>query len=303
MIIENGCLTRVSNDEIVDRKFTIPDSVTCIGDAAFASCSELTSVIIPGSVTSIGGCAFEDCSRLTSVTIPNSVTRIGNCAFSGCSSLANVTIGSGVTTIGSSAFSRCNRLTGVYINDLSAWCKIEFDSSSSNPLYYAKNLYLNNELVTDLVIPDGVTSIGNYAFQYYRRLTSVTIPDSVTSIGGAAFVCCTLTSKQANYKAFQIEDGELCCRGKVYSEGKRHYVRGALKMCKNGIHYCTNLFEIFNYYHGELDKDIAIYEIEVGSKVLTSDTSKCCTNSCVLKRRLYIKDILKILNGYKWTIK
>lgn len=67
-------------------------------------------------------------------------------------------------------------------------------------------------------------------------------------------------------------------------------------MCENGIHYCTNLFEIFNYYGGELDKDIAIYEIEVGNNVLTSDTSKCCTNSCVLKKRLYREDIIKILN-------
>ena len=68
-------------------------------------------------------------------------------------------------------------------------------------------------------------------------------------------------------------------------------------MCENGIHYCTNLFEIFNYYSGVIDKDIAIYEIEVGDKVLMGDGSKCCTNSCILKKRLYHDDIIKILNG------
>ena len=70
-----------------------------------------------------------------------------------------------------------------------------------------------------------------------------------------------------------------------------------LVLCKHGIHYCTNLFEIFNYYFGELDKDIAIYEIEVGDKILTEKgSSLCCTNSCILKKRLYKEDIIKILN-------
>lgn len=126
---------------------------------------------------------------------------------------------------------------------------------------------------------------------------SITIGSSVMFIGGGAFAWCALTSKQANYKAFQIINEKFRCLRKTYSEGKRQYVRGALKICENGIHYCTNLFEIFNYYGGIIDKDIAIYEIDVGDKVLTSDTSKCCTNSCVLKKRLCHDDIIKILNG------
>ena len=147
------------------------------------------------SVTSIGEKAFEYCYGLTSVTIPNSVTSIGGRAFYGCSGLTSVTIPNSVTAIGCAAFLSCDRLKEVHISDLAAWCKINFEYAVSNPLYYAHNLYLNGELITDLVIPNSVTSIGAYAFCGCSGLTSVTIPNSVTSIGNSAFSHCSgLTS-------------------------------------------------------------------------------------------------------------
>ena len=93
--------------------YTIPDSVTSIGEMAFY-CSSLRSVTIPDSVTSIGEYAFFDCRSLTSITIPDSVTSIGASAFEYCLYLTSVTIGNSVTEIGSYAFSDCSSLRWVY---------------------------------------------------------------------------------------------------------------------------------------------------------------------------------------------
>ena len=143
------------------------------------------------NVTSIGRSAFYGSRSITSVTIPSSVTTIGGGAFGRCTSLTAINIPSSVTSIGESTFNGCTSLTSVHISDLEAWCKISFNSYDSNPLYYAHHLYLKEEEVKDLVIPEGVTSIGGYAFSDCTSLTSITIPSSVTSIGNKAFSGCT----------------------------------------------------------------------------------------------------------------
>ena len=209
------------NGELVT-ELEIPDGVNSIGNLAFYNCSTLTSITIPDSVTSIGDYAFGNCSSLESVSIgENSLLEsigdyafyncgalenvtfgessllesIGERAFYNCSSLTSITISDSVTSIGSSAFDNCSSLEAVYITDIAAWCNRSFGDTLANPLYYAHNLYLNGELVTELEIPDGVNSIGNFAFYNGSSLTSITIPDGVTSIGSYAFQgCSSLTS-------------------------------------------------------------------------------------------------------------
>ena len=165
---------------------TIPNSVTSIGNYAFSGCTGLTSITIPNNVASIGEGAFSGCSDLTSVTIPNSVTSIGYYAFSGCTGLTSITIPNSVTSIGNKAFYDCIDLTSVTLNSDAVVSK------TSSSFYLAK---IFGEQVTEYIIGDDVTSIGNYAFRYCKKLISVTISNSVTSIGSNAFSrCIGLTS-------------------------------------------------------------------------------------------------------------
>ena len=170
-----------------------------IGGLAFYNCSGLSSVEIPAGVTSIGDYAFYGCSGLTSVTFGegSQLEIIGDQAFYKCSGLTSVEIPASVTYIGDEAFYECSGLTSVYYQgDLARWCEGFGDDGNHCLMQYCKNLYINGELVQgDLVIPDGVTSIGNGAFWRCSGLSSVEIPAGVTSIGSDAFSRCSgLTS-------------------------------------------------------------------------------------------------------------
>ena len=197
---------------------TIGDSVTSIGDGAFYNTAwynnqpnglvyagkvaytykgtmpSNTSIVLREGTLGIADSAFYNCTGLTSVTIPDSVTSIGSYAFYGCKGLTSVTIPDSVTNIDNAAFYNCTGLTSIYYtSDVASWCGI---SGLGNLMSSSRILYIGgNKVEGDLVIPDSVTSIGDYAFSGCTGLTSVTIPDSVTSIGDYAFRYCTgLTS-------------------------------------------------------------------------------------------------------------
>ncbi len=142
-------------------------------------------------VTEISDGAFHGCDYITAVTIPDSVTTIGEDAFMYCESLESVTIGKGLTTVGEYAFYNNFNLKNVYIKDIAAWCNISFANAYSNPLSMIEvNLYLNGSLLTNLVVPDSVTTIKNYAFYNCNSIKKVFIGKNTTSIGSNAFVRC-----------------------------------------------------------------------------------------------------------------
>lgn len=180
------------------------------GGYAFSYCSSLTSISLPNSLVEIGGCAFQNCTGLISVVIPNNVTTIRGYAFENCTGLISVTIGTGVETINENAFAGCDGLTAVHISNLKQWCEIDFPYtdgavSSGNPLYCAHNLYLNGNLITDLVIPNGIDTIKSSAF-CNASFQSITIPNGVTTIQkGAFYGCKELTTLSISNTVTSIE--------------------------------------------------------------------------------------------------
>ena len=157
-IFQNGVLTKCRMSGVEENvTVTIPDGVTSIGKDAFGGCDALKSITIPDSVISIGDKVFAGCTTLENITIPNGVINIENYAFAGCNSLQSINVSEG-----NSNYLSCG---GVL-----------FDKSKSVLIKYPEG-----EKDTSYIIPDGVTSIGDFAFMYCISLKSITIPENVTS--------------------------------------------------------------------------------------------------------------------------
>ncbi|MDE5567801.1 MAG: leucine-rich repeat domain-containing protein [Muribaculaceae bacterium] len=129
--------------------------------------------------------------------IPQSVENIGERAFSRCRSLTSVVIGNAIETIGSWAFNDCSSLEKAEFASVEHLCNIKFADSSANPLYYAHHLYINGEEITDVIIPESVTAIGNSSFVGCSGLTSVVIGNAIETIGSRAFDGCNGLIKSA----------------------------------------------------------------------------------------------------------
>ena len=209
------------------KKLSMPQ-VKTIGWGAFGPCRELTSISFGDSINYIEQEAFFGCEKLNKVNIsnlagwcnvyfgdtrsnplqyghnlylndnlvkdlviPKKVNSISTYAFYGCTSISSVTFPPNVTYVGRSAFQDCDSLKKVIISDIAAWCNIKWDDRASNPLVYGHNLYFNNNKITDLIIPSGVTTIKDLAFYCCTSLNSVTIPNSMTNIGNEVFRSCT----------------------------------------------------------------------------------------------------------------
>ena len=270
-------------------------TVTSIGNCAFSDCDKLTSVTMPNSITSIGKSAFNSCSGLTSVTIPNSVTSIGGSAFSGCSGLTSVTIPNSVTSIGSSAFYGCINLTSVNISDIASWCRIKFIDDEygygyqSNPLFYANNLYLNGELVKDLVIPETITEINPYTFYNCSCLTSVTIPNNVTNIAQYAFYGCQLSSLTIGTGVLSIGSDQSKPIKTIWftntpPEGYE-YLRGVINYVANEQYTKLSNKHLYKYLSSMFVADGVKY-VPVNPSERTCDIIDCCNDFTVVNVKI-----------------
>lgn len=187
--------SRVQGFEYCDdiQVINLPKSgITSVGN--FYNCRALQSVNIPDSVTELG--SFRGCSSLVSLNVP---CNLGGWfeGLQGCGSLESITIGPNVTKMEVS-FSNCTSLKKVYIKDISKWCKVEIEDYYRSPFYYNAALYDGNgNIITDLVIPDSVDKISDYAFYGCSSLTSVSISSAI--IGASAFRECSSLSNARIY--------------------------------------------------------------------------------------------------------
>lgn len=188
----------------------IPDSVSIIVDRAFENCTSLEKIHLSNSLVEISPYTFYNCVNLKHINIPDSVTTIGDYAFAS-SGLVEITIPENVNYIGNYAF--CDSelddlniyskmltvksyafkntiLSYVNTNSIENWCGYSFATSKANPIYTSHNLYLNGELITDLVIPEGVTVVNSVAFYSCENIETITLPSTLESIGTNAFRRC-----------------------------------------------------------------------------------------------------------------
>ena len=194
------------------------------------------------------------------LTIPDSVTSIGDWAFVCCTGLTSVTIGNSVASIGDDAFRGCTGLTSVTIgNSVTSIGNWVFEDCTG---------------LTSVTIGNGVASIGRSAFYNCGSLTNITIPDSVTSIGYGAFYNCNNLVKTGYFKA---TNGNMTCRNMVYKLGTK-YCQQNISLCKKGFHFCENAYDLFNYYNGQIGKDVRFFTIECEdvSPQTGRDSKKVC---------------------------
>ena len=184
---------------------TIPSTIQSIGDDAFLECNGLKKVYVSSiedwckidfsysdaNPLSRGADLYVDNKLVTDVTIPDGLKSIKKYAFCGYSSLKSISFPSSIRSIGECAFNDCPNLDKVYATNIEDWCKIKFEDTFSNPIFYAGKIYIDGELATDITIPKGITKICDYAFENCDTITNVVIPNSVISIGNSAFSDCS----------------------------------------------------------------------------------------------------------------
>lgn len=206
------------------KHISLPDSVDVIGQAAFADCTSLIEIQMPTNMSSIGESAFSGCTSLIECIIPEGVTSIEEKLFHGCVNLESLSLPSTLISL-SGAFYNCGKLTRLNLTDINIWLRLTPSNVSGflggqHPFSDSPggDIYVNGELLTDLVIPNNILKINGYLFQNCTSLRSLTIGSRVTEIGDSAFNGCRnlssitfskSTTKYGNYAFYDTGITEI----------------------------------------------------------------------------------------------
>ena len=285
----------------------LPASVDSIGEYAFQNCTALKSVELPAGLKALSRYVFNGCTSLGSIVLPDGLETIGNSAFSNCTAMTSITMGDKIKSVGDGAFVNCEALADVcYKGSLSGWMRIDMLADTypeeTCPLSFASRLYVdygtdNQQIVTDLVVPEDITAVKDYAFAGYKGLTSAVFPAHVKEIGREAFSYCTQLA-QAEIHAQRIGGYAFfyCNRLKNVVIGKEVNFIGAMS---------------FNYvnptqtqYEGTLDEWCRIYFASASAN--PSASGKLYIDGSEIGSELVLPSILTSVGQYAfyrcWSI-